>query len=197
MPACQVERERDVARLVVIGDVAHFDRAVDAELIGDLLAVVAVEQVAMLVADDLWGSRSRLERVTCRDRPPGMIAAVSLRLLYLIFSQLLNWLTLLPHASSSRDIELLVLRPEVAVFRRINPRPRLDWADRGGGPTRIAPVAHPSTCRADRTDGPRERNLGLPARPRRTPQARPPRRCIHHPQDPEAAADSSGAAASD
>jgi hypothetical protein len=56
-----------------------------------------------------------------------MIAAVSLRLLYLIFSQLLSWLTLLPRAPSSKDIELLVLRHEVAVLRRTNPKPRLDW----------------------------------------------------------------------
>jgi putative transposase len=55
-----------------------------------------------------------------------MIAAVSLRLLYLIFSQLLSWLTLLPHAPSSKDIELLVLRHEVAVLRRTNPKPPLD-----------------------------------------------------------------------
>src|SRR5215207_2238929 len=60
----------------------------------------------------------------------GMIAAVSLRLLYLIFSQLLSWLTLLPRAQSFKDIELLVLRHEVAVLRRTNPKPRLDWADR-------------------------------------------------------------------
>jgi putative transposase len=59
-----------------------------------------------------------------------MIAAVSLRLLYLIFSQLLSWLTLLPHAPSSKDIELLVLRHEVAVLRRTSPKPRLNWADR-------------------------------------------------------------------
>jgi putative transposase len=59
-----------------------------------------------------------------------MIADVSLRLLYLIFNQLLNWLTLLPRAPSSKDIELLVLRHEVAVLRRTNPKPRLDWADR-------------------------------------------------------------------
>jgi putative transposase len=59
-----------------------------------------------------------------------MIAAVSLRLLYLIFSQLLSWLTLLPRASSYKDVELLVLRHEVAVLRRTNPRPHLDWADR-------------------------------------------------------------------
>jgi hypothetical protein len=59
-----------------------------------------------------------------------MIEDVSLRLLYLIFSQLLSWLTLLPRASSSKDIELLVLRHEVTVLRRTNPKPRLGWADR-------------------------------------------------------------------
>jgi putative transposase len=59
-----------------------------------------------------------------------MIAPVSLRLLYLIFSQLLSWLTLLPRASSSKDIKILVLRHQVAVFRRTNPKPRFDWADR-------------------------------------------------------------------
>jgi putative transposase len=59
-----------------------------------------------------------------------MIMDVSLRLLYLIFGRLLSWLTLLGRAASSKDIELLVLRHEVAVLRRTNPRPRLDWADR-------------------------------------------------------------------
>ena len=59
-----------------------------------------------------------------------MIVDVSLRLLYLIFNRLLSWLALLGRASSSKDIELLVLRHEVAVLRRRNPKPRLDWADR-------------------------------------------------------------------
>ena len=55
---------------------------------------------------------------------------VSLRLLYLIFDRLLNWLLLLGRTSSSKNMELLVLRHEVAVLRRTNPSPRLDWADR-------------------------------------------------------------------
>jgi hypothetical protein len=55
---------------------------------------------------------------------------VSLRLLYLIFRQVLGLVLLLGRTSSAKDVELLVLRHEVAVLRRTNPRPRMDWADR-------------------------------------------------------------------
>ena len=53
-----------------------------------------------------------------------------LRLLYLIFLRVLNLLLLFGRSSASKDVEILVLRHEVAVLRRVNPKPRLDWADR-------------------------------------------------------------------
>ncbi|UKD51110.1 transposase [Amycolatopsis sp. FU40] len=55
---------------------------------------------------------------------------MALRLLYLIFLRLVGLLVLLGRSSASKDVELLVLRHEVAVLRRGNPKPRLDWADR-------------------------------------------------------------------
>jgi putative transposase len=55
---------------------------------------------------------------------------VSLRLLYLIFQQVLRLVVLLGRTSSAKDVELVVLRHEVAVLRRTNPKPRPDWADR-------------------------------------------------------------------
>ena len=53
-----------------------------------------------------------------------------LRLLYLIFWQVLGLVLLMGRTSATKDVELLVLRHEVAILRRTNPRPRLEWADR-------------------------------------------------------------------
>jgi hypothetical protein len=51
-------------------------------------------------------------------------------MLYLVFVRLTGWMALLARSAASKDAELLVLRQEVAVLRRQNPKPRLDWADR-------------------------------------------------------------------
>jgi hypothetical protein len=58
-----------------------------------------------------------------------MSSALSLRLLYLIFQHMVGLLLLMNRTSSTKEVELLVLRHEVAVLRRTKPRPRLNWAD--------------------------------------------------------------------
>ena len=52
------------------------------------------------------------------------------RLLYLLIIRLSGWLALLVRSGASKDVEILVLRHEVAVLRRQVARPKLDWADR-------------------------------------------------------------------
>ena len=47
-----------------------------------------------------------------------MIPNVSLRLLYLIFSHVLGLVLLMGRTSATKDVELLVLRHEVAILRR-------------------------------------------------------------------------------
>ena len=55
---------------------------------------------------------------------------MALRLLYVIFRQVLAWLGLLARSAQSKNAEILVLRHEVTVLRRQVNRPRLSWADR-------------------------------------------------------------------
>jgi hypothetical protein len=60
-----------------------------------------------------------------------VIASVSVHLLYLISIRLLSWPTLLDRASSPKDVELLILRHEVAVLHRTNRKPHLGFTPDG------------------------------------------------------------------
>jgi hypothetical protein len=55
---------------------------------------------------------------------------VSPRLLCVIFCRVLGWLVLLTRTTAAKDAEIFVLRYEVAILRRQNPKPRLCWSDR-------------------------------------------------------------------
>ena len=52
------------------------------------------------------------------------------RLVYLLMIRVFDWLALLARSDISKDVEILVLRHEVAVLRRQIARPKPDWADR-------------------------------------------------------------------
>jgi putative transposase len=51
-------------------------------------------------------------------------------LVYQALVRVLSWLALLARSDTAKDIEILVLRHEVAVLRRTNPRPTPTWLDR-------------------------------------------------------------------
>jgi putative transposase len=67
---------------------------------------------------------------------------VGLRLIYLLISKLLGWIVLCTRSDISKEIEILVLRHQLAVLRRRTPRPRISWTDRAliAALTRLLPA---------------------------------------------------------
>jgi hypothetical protein len=116
-------------------------------VIGDILVLIAAnldrhkpisvvpcgDRDALCCRDYLWVPENRSCVLSCEfvgEAIGGDDRRMTLRLLYLLFCQVLRWLALLARSSAAKDAEPLMLRHKVSVLRRGTARPRLDWADR-------------------------------------------------------------------
>src|SRR4051794_232215 len=98
-----------------------------------------------------------------------------------MFAKLLTWMVLHVRSDSANEIEILVLRHQLAVLQRRTPRPRHTWSDRAViaalAPTEPPPPARPPTPPPPQPRPPRPRPPGAPrAVPPPPPRLPPPRR---------------------
>jgi hypothetical protein len=63
---------------------------------------------------------------------------MALMLMYLMFAKLLGWMALRIRSDTTKDIEILVLRHQLAVLQRHTARLRMSRADRAPPPARHA-----------------------------------------------------------
>ena len=59
-----------------------------------------------------------------------------------MFAKLLSWMVLHARSDTAKEIEILVLRHQLAVLQRRTPRPRISWTDRAviAALTRLLPA---------------------------------------------------------
>jgi putative transposase len=67
---------------------------------------------------------------------------VAVKLIYQMFAKLLSWIVLHARSDTANEIEILVLRHQLAVLQRREPRPRIRWTDRAvlAALTRLLPA---------------------------------------------------------
>ena len=67
---------------------------------------------------------------------------MTLRLIYEVLTKLLSWIVLRIRSDTTKDIEILVLRHQLAVLQRRMPRRRMSWTDRAliAALTRLLPT---------------------------------------------------------
>ena len=67
---------------------------------------------------------------------------MALRLIYLLFSKLLSWTVLRTQSDTTKEIEILILRHQLAVLQRRTPRPPISWPHRAliAALTRLLPT---------------------------------------------------------
>jgi len=64
---------------------------------------------------------------------------VAVKLIYRMFAKLLSWMVLHARSDTANEIEILVLRHQLAVLQRRTPRPRISWTNRRDRPTASRP----------------------------------------------------------
>jgi putative transposase len=76
---------------------------------------------------------------------------VALNLIYQMFAKLLSWMVLRTRSDAAKEIEILVLRHQLAVLQRRRPRPRINWTDRAVIAWRVAGGSFPLPPSQNRT----------------------------------------------
>jgi putative transposase len=55
---------------------------------------------------------------------------MAVKLIYRMFAKMLSWMVLHARSDTANEIEILVLRHQLAVLQRRTPRPRISWTNR-------------------------------------------------------------------